>query len=337
MPRNILIVKLGAIGDVVMTFPLISAIDALEPDAHITWLCGKTVEPLVRTISRINNVIAIDESALLKGSFAQKFSTILSAWRTLGGKSYDVVLNLYRDRRYRILTHPFMSKDIRSFSGKKRTKKIIPGRYHAYEFIKLYNGKDDFSIESISIPQVTFPQKSNTLSDIDFNKNKTVVIAAGGASNILNTDDVRRWDIFSYVELAKQLSDAGYQIILTGGPQDSWVTSNFQGMKITNLIGKTSLMDVLTLLNSSTLLITHDTGILHMAKLTNTRTIALFGPVLPAERIGKTDNIITLWGGINLACAPCYDGKTFAKCSNNLCMKNITVEQVFNTAIAHLS
>jgi heptosyltransferase-2 len=84
------------------------------------------------------------------------------------------------------------------------------------------------------------------------------------------------------------------------------------------------------------LLVTHDTGTLHLAKLSGIKIIALFGPVNPKERIGINENIEIIWGGTELPCSPCYNGKEFAKCANNVCMKNISVQSVLDK-IADLS
>ena len=64
--KKILIVKIGAIGDVVMALSMIKAIDLKYEEAKITWLCGKTVEPLLSNCSRINEILTLDEKNLLK-------------------------------------------------------------------------------------------------------------------------------------------------------------------------------------------------------------------------------------------------------------------------------
>jgi heptosyltransferase-2 len=180
----------------------------------------------------------------------------------------------------------------------------------------------------LSYPALNLPADVSLLNAIDLKNSNNVIIAAGGAKNILNTDDVRRWDTNSYVQLAKELIARGYNIVLTGAQHDAWVSKAFESIPVCDLIGKTSLIDLLVLLSKVDLLITHDTGILHLAKLTKTKTIGLYGPVNPKTFVGKTDPVTVIWKVENLACAPCYDGKKFALCYDNLCMKNITVSNV---------
>ncbi len=336
MSRNILIIKLGAIGDVVMALPLISAISASEPDAHITWVCGRIVEPILRLVPRINRIVTVDDNALLKGNTIQRIREIFRLWLSLAGKEYDLTINAYRDKRYRLLTLPLKSRDYSDFMNTDRTGMIIPGRYHGYEFARLYTGIDDSGIGDISYPELFLPAQSTVLQQFDLTS-RYVVLAPGGASNFLNIDDVRRWDITSYISLAKELLESGFQVILSGAKNDLWISDYFTDLPVINLVAKTSLIDLLLLLRKSKFLVTHDTGILHLAKLTNTKTFGLFGPVNPLERVGKSDNIDVIWGGEHLPCSPCYDGRKFAQCSNNLCMKNILVEDVMNRVSASLN
>lgn len=102
---------------------------------------------------------------------------------------------------------------------------------------------------------------------------------------------------------------------------------------MTDLVGHTDLVDLMTVYRSSALIITHDSGPLHMAQLVGTPMIALFGPTLPNEKINPSKTTIVMWsGGGRLPCCPCYDGKGYANCSNNVCMQMITVNQVMEAA-----
>jgi len=165
---------------------------------------------------------------------------------------------------------------------------------------------------------------------------KCVAIAPGGSKNLLSSVDVRRWPVENYVQVAKELIYRENTVFIIGSESDKWVSKYFENTPVVNLIGKTSLTDVVYIYNNCSLLITHDTGLLHLAKLLGIHVIALFGPVHPRWRVGINENIKTLWGGLDLHCSPCYNGKTFAECDNNICMKNINPETVTNLAIKSL-
>jgi heptosyltransferase-2 len=119
---------------------------------------------------------------------------------------------------------------------------------------------------------------------------------------------------------------------LTGSSSDEWVSKAFQNSGAIDLIGKTSVMDLVALYGQCRLLISHDSGPLHLAALTGTPVLALFGPTNPFEKVSGAENQV-LWGGETLACRPCYDGRNYADCQDNQCLKSIDIEKVFLAAL----
>jgi heptosyltransferase II len=325
--KSILILKLGAIGDVVMALSLITAIDEKYPDAEITWICGKTVAPILDSINRINKLIIVDETALYKGSLFEKIYTVAGIWIRILGRKFDFVINCYRDPRYKLLL-PVRSLSYTHFGGRGYSNSFIPGRYHSDEYSRMIMGKNDYSMKPSTLPRPRFPDSpvlSGYLKTFPVNG---ILLAPGGTRNILRNDGVRRWPIEKYVELAGRLLLLKYEVIIIGAESDNWVSDAFSKIGVLNAIGKTDLIELTSLLRISSLLITHDTGTLHIGKLSGIKTIALFGPVNPGERVGVNEKIEVLWGGADLPCSPCYNGTEFAECVNNICMKNISVDSV---------
>lgn len=334
--KRILIVKLGAIGDVVMALPMIEAIRQEHPTAEITWLCGKTVEPVLKLVEGIDRLITIDDALLFKGRIKQRISVIVKCWQTFAFKLFDLVITPYRDKRYKILTLTAKKNTYRSFDGSDRLNSITPGRYHSIEYIKLINGIDDSEIENAVMPDINLdsdPKIENLFKNKD---SKYVALVPGGAKNLLNEDSLRNWHIDSYRNLAKLLIDEGYKVIILGAKSDEWINESFAEVDVINLVSKTSIPQLLCVLKKVDLLVSHDTGILHLGKLTNTLSIGLFGPVNPIERVGKNERISVIYEAEKLPCAPCYNGKVFAGCKNNICMKRISVEQVYTKAVSLL-
>ncbi|MGH7838029.1 MAG: glycosyltransferase family 9 protein, partial [Candidatus Binataceae bacterium] len=97
---------------------------------------------------------------------------------------------------------------------------------------------------------------------------------------------------------------------------------------VLDLVGQTSLLDLLAIYGVSDGVITHDSGPLHLAILARAPTVALFGPTLPNHFVPKGMPVTVLWGGDDLACRPCFDGKAYAPCRDNRCIKQISVAQV---------
>jgi lipopolysaccharide heptosyltransferase II len=327
---KVLIVKIGAIGDAVMALSMIYEIDKRYPNCEITWLCGDIILPLIKRVKRIDRVISLNENKLLRGSKIEQISVILNIWIKLFLMKFDLVINAHRDKRYDLLVLTTIKKEYRSFTGKYRKNQIVQGRYHGSEYARLVHNKDDWEMPEPVFPKILLSEDKEVEKLISESKGKRIILTPGGAQNLINGGIQRKWPIENYVALTKALITKfkDISIILAGSESDRYAITNFDGLPIINLIGRTSLIVLIQLYNKCKLLITHDTGLLHLAKLSEIHTIALFGPVNPVERVGKNERIDAIWLGNTLPCAPCYNGKSFSDCGNNICMKNISVAMV---------
>jgi ADP-heptose:LPS heptosyltransferase len=101
---------------------------------------------------------------------------------------------------------------------------------------------------------------------------------------------------------------------------------------VIDLAGKTSLVDLIGVIDGAVGLIATDTGTAHIASAVNTEVFALIGPT-PANVTGPYQSpfnkihIITS----NKNCSPCYKTEVMKNCKDNICMKDISVEMVYNS------
>ncbi len=154
-----------------------------------------------------------------------------------------------------------------------------------------------------------------------------------GARNILRENALRRWPLGSYAELAAKLVNYGANVIITGDAGDAWVSEAFRGLPVQDLVGKTELEDLLAVYAACDVVVTHDSGPSHLAQLARTPLVALFGPTNPHEFLLHLSGGQLFWGGAGLSCRPCYDGKDFAACSNNVCLQEIGVDSVYDAVV----
>jgi heptosyltransferase-2 len=324
---SLLIFKLGAIGDVIMAIPAARLMH--EEGYQVDWICGTTVAPLLRLFPWIN-IIAVDEAALLRGTLFSRSSQVLRLWRRIALRRYDLCVTLYYDARLRLLTLPSASVVRVCLSFQNRTRQLLPGRHHTDEFARILLRRVDGERPRHLAPLLlssTHPQlPANPLPRTS--KVTRVVIFPAGARNVLRDDALRRWPIESYVAVVKALTQLGYEVVLAGGHEDGWASASFRELSVVNLIGVLSLPETLSVLVSSDLVVTHDTGPLHLAGITSVALVAIFGPTDPHSRLPQRPNAVALWGGSGFACRPCYDGRDFAPCSNNGCMQSVSPAMV---------
>ena len=329
---EVLIVKVGAIGDVVMAIPAATAARELGDDVRVTWLCGTTVEPLLRFAGVVDELVVVDERALWSASRFARIRAVLSVWRRLAGRRFDLVATGHADRRYRLLTLFVRARTTRSWDRGSRRPWPIWGRYHGDENVRLVLGGDSATLPRRPYPTLRFPFQGRIADELGTVSNGRVVLVPGSARNPLRDDGLRRWPLEYYAELARRLVTDGRQVVLAGSPDDAWTREAFSGVDVADAIGRTSLVELCGLMQHSDLVITHDGGPLHLAVLAGTRLIALFGPTSPHEKVSEREGVVVLWGGADLACRPCYDGTDYADCPLNVCLREVSVERVHEEA-----
>lgn len=333
-----LIVKLAAIGDVVMALPMVTALRTLAPDCRITWLAGQTSAPLLSHVSAIDEVIPIDDRAILAGSTASKAAAVATAWRVLAGRSFDLVLVAHSDARYQRLAQTVRSSDRRWLGQRAPRPGLLPGRNHTAEYVRLVTGDDTRRTPLPAPPTVDPPMPDALTRELAaFNAGAAAlfVLAPGGARNPGRTDNLRRWPVDRYAQLAQRLIAEGHAVALVGDAGDAWVRTAFEGVPVLDLIGRTDLAALVALFRRCTMAVAHDSGPLHLARLAGAPTVGLFGPTLPRAFVPPGSSTYILWPGAALPCAPCYDGREFAACDNNACMQAISVDAVAAAIAAH--
>jgi ADP-heptose:LPS heptosyltransferase len=171
-------------------------------------------------------------------------------------------------------------------------------------------------------------------------KFRPLVLLNANASDLL---PLRRWPAERYVELARRLIRASpdIRVAFTGAPDEGAVAEQLVAAvgsdRCFSMAGKTTLRELLVLYCLADLLVTNDSGPAHFATLTPIQVITLFGPETPALFGARTPTARIIWK--NLPCSPCVSAynNRFSTCADNLCMRQISVDEVFHAAIEALS
>ncbi len=328
--RRLLIVKLGAIGDVIMTIPGAAAMHAAG--YVVDWVAGSAVAPVLALYPWIH-VIPVEEQSVLRGALVERTSGLLRLWRTLRRRmaaegSYDLCAVLYYNRRYRLLTLPVRPRCYVQLSERDRAYRLLPGRHHTDEYARILGGSQDGE-DPTRLAPVSPPALPP--APLPASRRSRVVLVPAGARNLLRDDALRRWPIENYVAVAAHLLARDCEVVLAGGPEDGWASPYFAELiaaaapgRLTDLIGSLSLVQTLSLLDTAAVTITHDTGPLHLAGITSSAIVTIFGPTDPHGRLPQRPDCVALWGGEGFACRPCYDGRDYAPCAHNGCMHQVT-------------
>ena len=326
-PARILIVKLGAIGDVLMAVPAVEALRRSfgSKPVEIDWVAGRTVAPLLATYASLR-VIPADERAIFHGRAAARLGALTAVWRELRG-SYDLCATLYYDPRYRLVSLPVRARRRVSLSRVDRAFALLPGRHHSDEFARILLGQSD-SCRSFSLSPLAPPHLPASPLEPRRAGQVRIGLVPGGASNMLREQTLRRWPLEKYLSLAEKLVARGEEVVLLGGLDDRWAAAAFSHLPVRDSIGRLSLPEVVAAAGACDLVVSHDTGPLHLAAVSPALVVALFGPTDPGNFLPRRAGVYGIWGGEGFSCRPCYDGATFAPCTSNGCMQQITPAMV---------
>jgi ADP-heptose:LPS heptosyltransferase len=163
----------------------------------------------------------------------------------------------------------------------------------------------------------------------------SLILLNPNASDLL---PLRKWPTDRYVELARRLLErfSDVSVAMTGAPDEAGsiarVAAQVGSPRCFSLAGKTTLPQLLVLYTLAELLITNDSGPAHFASMTPITVITLFGPETPLLFRALTPLAIPIY--MQLPCSPCVNAYNNRQsvCRDNICMKSITVDHVFEVA-----
>jgi 3-deoxy-D-manno-octulosonic-acid transferase/heptosyltransferase-1 len=326
---NILIVKLSAIGDVIHTLPAANAIRVHYPNAHITWLVEEAAYPLVANHPAIDRVLLSKRKRWIK-NFA--FREIIGFIRQLRDTRYDIVIDFQALLKSGVLTALARGKRKIGFDkGMEHAEcshiffneRVPPVSMELHALLRYMRLLAPLGIESDCI-EYRLPIQDRDRRTAE--KLLTLSTSPLIAINPVAKWETKLWQNEKFAQLADLLTDKHQAtIFFTGAPEDRQTIDDIQSqMKHAslNLAGRTSLMELAALYEKADVLISTDTGPMHLGAAVGIPVVALFGPTAPWRTgpFGLGHQIIRS----SQACSPCFK----RKCPTIACMKEILPEQV---------
>jgi len=169
-----------------------------------------------------------------------------------------------------------------------------------------------------------------TFPDYDAKSHKVTIINPNAGEL-----PIRSWELENFTRTAKRILEDDEIIGLESAAADgTYMERELKNPRLINLIGKTaSLQDVVDLCRIAKVFLTNDSGPAQYASITGTQVVALFGPETPSLYGPLGDNVHCLYSGFS--CSPCLTAFNHrnSKCTDNLCLKAITVDEVTNLCL----
>jgi heptosyltransferase-1 len=331
-PRRILIIKPSAIGDVVHTLPILNLLRRRWPEAHISWLITPACAGLLDGHPQLDEVIPFDRK--LFGRTWKSYtaaSKLLNFAARLKEQNFDLVIDLqglFRSGLLSIATgaHTIIgSTSAREFGWMFCTHlaRIDSWEQHA---IERYLTVADFMGLGRAPVEFIFPTDHADRAYIEG------LLPAGEQFAVLLPAthwETKRWPIERFAALVKPIENRfGLKTVLAGGPDAAALATSIPGAL--NLAGKTTLRQLVALLERANLVIANDTGPMHIASALGRPLVTLFGPTSPAQTgpYERMESVVQL----DIPCSPCFS----RRCSHQTCLKQLQVDPVLDLAAAQL-
>jgi heptosyltransferase-1 len=337
---KILIIKLSAIGDVVHSLPFLEVLRDTFPFAIIDWVVEEDASGVAEGHPAVDQLLVFPRKSWLKrfikkGEYIDVGKEVAEFIKQLKERKYDIVVDLqglFKSGIVTFLTHG--ERKIALNGGREGSLIFINERVaipdpdiHALErylCIAKYLGATNL----VWSGQIPIHDTHKTRVDLllgEIGDNSTLIAVAPMAKW-----ESKLWGLGRFASLADVIKEElGAEVIFTGTESDKAAIDKILSAMRTralNLAGRTSLKELACLYQKCAVVISTDTGPMHVATAMGSPVVvALFGPTSPSRTgpYGVKHRVIRA----GLECSPCLR----KRCDHMSCMKKITVDMVFST------
>lgn len=316
--KRIFVSKRGGLGDVILATPILRGLKEKYPHSHIALMTFYNAKDLMTGLPFIDEVIPYDKKK------DNSLALIKKIWR------YDMALFL--DLQYRPALLAWLARIPVRVGLKHKREWLLTHAvgedscfdeiYEPLNFanilerglgLKLEN--DLTKLEVATVSEAARQSAEKLLTAVGLSNQPFIAVAPFTAY------EPKDWPFENYVELIDQLEQQySYPVVLLGGAADA---ARVMPCKAINLVGKTSLMEMVYLIQQAKLLIGSCSGHMHVASAVKTPMVTLYGPGSSNRWAPKQGATVV---SMNLPCSPC---DSQAVCGDNRCMQDLPVSQVY--------
>lgn len=340
-PQRILLFRLERIGDLVMVLPAIADVRAAAPHAEIDLVVGSWNAEIARSIRGLNRVHPLDAAWLARGAGGATLPALLRTAAQWRQARYDVALNFEPDVRSNLIlamSGARWTAGYRSAGGGAVLDQALdyqPSAHTTDNARRLVASVFRVPAETHGASLLEIPEKNrNEAAGILRDRRSPLV-----AMHVSGGRPVKQWDPARFAAVGRALADTrGATVVLTGAASDraliDQVKSAVPEDRVIDATVASGLLTVGAILARCELMITGDTGPMHIAAAMGVPIVAVFGPSDPTRYgpRGPRDRVVR----VDLPCAPCNRIRLPpARCTDRTpdCLALIAPERVLEAAI----
>ncbi len=325
---KILVVAPSWVGDTMLIHPMLVRLKQRLPDSFIDVLAPAVTEKLLQLMPEVSNTIT---NPFPHGSL--QLGARIRLGMQLRNRYYDQAIVLPNSLKSALVPF-FAGIPIRTgFVGEMRYGLLNDARKldkHALPLmVERFAQLAELPKEAISrpLPQprllVSDEQREHTLGKFGQNLDNPIAIFCPGAEY----GPAKRWPISYFAELAQRLQKQGYKVWITGSQKDREIGDKIIALgnaDTLNLCGQSDMADAVALISCASLVVTNDSGLMHVAAALDKPMLALYGSSSPdfTPPLSKNADVLK----IKLPCSPCF--KRECPLKHFKCMVNLTPQMV---------
>ncbi len=333
--KKILVIKLSALGDVILIIPSLRALRKKYPEAWIAVLVGRRSRKIIRNCPYVDDVIVYEASDKVHPLPLVRMS------RLLAREDYDLVVDLQNNRSSHFMAF-FCGAPIRagyhnrkwSFFLNRRVKgsqAVMQPLEHQFQALKLvgvesYDKQLEFWTERSEEERV-----SEFLASQWISPSQILVGINPGASPRWPT---KQWPAENYAKLCDELAKRNICAVLTGSADEEVLIRQIAALcrhKPINASGKTSITELAGLIRRCKVFVSSDSAPMHIAASVGVPLVAIFGPTDPKRHLVPPAHYRIFRGEV--PCSPCY----LRHCSLGLvCLKKIAVAEILESVLCFI-
>ncbi|MEK6569892.1 MAG: lipopolysaccharide heptosyltransferase II [Bacteroidota bacterium] len=332
-----LIIRLSSIGDIILTSLLVRLLRKKFPDAQIDFLVKTEYTELVRYNPHLQNVIELDTSG--------GFTTLRGLKERIHREGYDTIIDIQGNLRSNFLRKGSSGK-VATVNKRKLSRFLLVNfKWNVYrsatpvalrylETLRAFGIENDGMGLEVFIPEEVSGRVRDKLLSVGLEREETVVGLCPGAKHT-----TKRWPAERFAKLAVLLIiEHGAKVLLFGGEDDlercaaieqQVVKETGKRSSVANFGGAFSLLETAAAMDACDVIVTNDTGLLHLAAARKRKVVAIFGPTVKEFGFFPFRTESKVVERLGLYCRPCtHIGGNACPEGHFRCMKEITIEEV---------
>jgi|TARA_B100001750_G_scaffold234673_1_gene236316 ADP-heptose:LPS heptosyltransferase len=328
--KRVLIIRCGLLGDTVDATSVIEPlIDYFGKNLEIFWVSRPGICDLFKYDKRIKRVFSlrhtnlsslfnIDKLRIIVDSYFQPYDLILNLEI---GKKFNDIVSMCRASKKIGMPYHFIDDDIFKEHRVEHQLRILN------VFTKDYDGEK-------AVPSIVGESTEYVKGKFLLDKKFIVLCPTNSHFKKENHRGYRAWPIGNWKGLInKIIAETNLNILLVGSNDEQKYFKHFYPLngRITDLSGKTTIPELITIMKLSSCVVATDSGSVHVAGASAKNIISIHGPTNHYQSAPyKTPANNVKIASLDLPCSPCYDTPQIKNCPKNICMYDLTAEKIFS-------